>query len=69
MYTKLRIHPGSLSFELRHSLRTGHALPPPAWGGGGKNFYFGGGCIVGGEEGGDFVGGGPHNFEVKIKTA
>ena len=52
----------------------GHAPPPPAWGGGGgknfrkvfaggvRSFYFGG-------EGGTFVGGGSHNFEVKIKTA
>ena len=57
MYTKLRIHPGTLSFELRHSLRTGHALPPPAWGGGGgKKFYFGGGILLGGNFAG--VGGG-----------
>ena len=51
----------------------GHAPPPPAWGGGGKNFrkVFAGGVrsFYFGGEGGTFVGGGSHNFEVKIKTA
>ena len=50
-------------------------LPLQLGGGGGKNFrkVFAGGVrsfyFWGGGEGGTFVGGGSHNFEVKIKTA